>query len=96
MAAAALANLDIIEREGLCERALKLEAPLLEALQPLAEHELVEEVRGGVGVLAAVNLRQELVADEPGLPARSAWRAARPACWFGRSSAARSRSPHRS
>jgi putrescine---pyruvate transaminase len=70
VAAAALANLDIIEREGLCERALKLEAPLFEALQPLAGHELVEEVRGGVGVLAAVNLRRDLVADEPSLPAR--------------------------
>jgi adenosylmethionine-8-amino-7-oxononanoate aminotransferase len=70
VAAAALANLDIIEREGLCERALKLEAPLFEALQPLAGHELVEEVRGGIGVLAAVNLRRDLVADEPSLPAR--------------------------
>ena len=70
MAAAALANLDIMEREGLCERALKLEAPLLDALLPLAEHELVEEVRGGVGLLAAVNLRQDLVADEPSLPAQ--------------------------
>jgi adenosylmethionine-8-amino-7-oxononanoate aminotransferase len=70
VAAAALANLDIIEREGLCERALKLEAPLLEALQPLAAHELVEEVRGGVGILAAVNLRTELVAEDPELPAR--------------------------
>jgi adenosylmethionine-8-amino-7-oxononanoate aminotransferase len=70
VAAAALANLDIMEREGLCERALKLEAPLLDALLPLAEHELVEEVRGGVGLLAAVNLRQDLVADEPSLPAQ--------------------------
>jgi adenosylmethionine-8-amino-7-oxononanoate aminotransferase len=70
VAAAALANLDIMEREGLCERALKLEAPLLEALQPLAAHELVEEVRGGVGILAAVNLRTELVAEDPELPAR--------------------------
>lgn len=70
VAAAALANLDIIEREDLCGRALKLEAPLLEALQPLAAHELVEEVRGGIGLLAAVNLRQDLVAGDPSLPAR--------------------------
>lgn len=40
VAAAALANLDIMEREGLCERAFKLEVPLLEALQPLADHDL--------------------------------------------------------
>ncbi len=70
VAAAAIANLDIMERENLCERALKLESPLLEALRPLADHELVEEVRGGVGLLAAVNLRQDLVADDPTLPAR--------------------------
>jgi adenosylmethionine-8-amino-7-oxononanoate aminotransferase len=70
VAAAAIANLDIMERENLCERALKLEGPLLEALRPLADHELVEEVRGGVGVLAAVNLRRDLVADDPTLPAR--------------------------
>jgi adenosylmethionine-8-amino-7-oxononanoate aminotransferase len=70
VAAAALANLDIMERECLCERALKMETPLFDALAPLADHELVEEVRGGVGLLAAVNLRQELVAADPGLAAR--------------------------
>jgi len=68
VAAAALANLDILERENLCERALKLEAPLFEVLQPLADHELVEEVRGGTGLLAAVNLRRALVAGDPTLP----------------------------
>jgi hypothetical protein len=71
VAAAALANLDIMEREGLPARALALESKLLDALSPLADHELVEEVRGGVGVLAAVNLRQDLVAEDPMLPARA-------------------------
>jgi adenosylmethionine-8-amino-7-oxononanoate aminotransferase len=71
VAAAAIANLDIMEREALPERALTLEAQLYDALAPLADHELVEEVRGGVGVLAAVNLRQDLVADDPMLPART-------------------------
>ena len=70
VAAAAMANVDIMEREDLCGRALKLEAPLFEALQPLAGHELVEEVRGGVGLLAAVNLRHDLLDDDPKLPAR--------------------------
>jgi adenosylmethionine-8-amino-7-oxononanoate aminotransferase len=69
-AAAALANLDILEREDLCGRALALEGPLLDALRPLAEHELVEEVRGGLGLLAAVNLRRELVEADAGLPGR--------------------------
>jgi putrescine aminotransferase len=71
VAAAAIANLDIMEREALPERALTLEAQLYDVLAPLADHELVEEVRGGVGVLAAVNLRQDLVADDPMLPART-------------------------
>jgi putrescine---pyruvate transaminase len=70
VAAAALVNLDIMEREDLCGRARKLERTLLDALAPLADHELVEHVRGGVGVLAAVNLRQDLVADDPTLPAQ--------------------------
>jgi adenosylmethionine-8-amino-7-oxononanoate aminotransferase len=54
--AAALANLDIIEREQLVERATVLERELLEALAPLADHEQVREVRAGTGVLAAVAL----------------------------------------
>jgi putrescine aminotransferase len=70
VAAAALANLDIIERESLCGRARTLEETLVGALGPLADHELVEEVRGGTGVLAAVNLRHDLLADEPTLGAQ--------------------------
>jgi adenosylmethionine-8-amino-7-oxononanoate aminotransferase len=70
VAAAALANLDIMEREDLCGRALELEGQLIGALSPLADHELVEAVRGGVGVLAAVNLRGDLVAGDPALPAK--------------------------
>ena len=72
VAAAALANLDIIERENLCGRALALETQLAEALSSLATHELVSEVRAGVGVLAAVQLEPELVADDPAVTARLA------------------------
>ena len=71
VAAAAIANLDIMEREALPERALTLEAQLYDVLAPLADHDLVEEVRGGLGVLAAVNLRHDLVAHDPMLPARA-------------------------
>ena len=70
VAAAAIANLDIMQREDLCGRARTLESSLLAALAPLAGHELVEEVRGGVGVLAAVNLRQDLVASDASLPSK--------------------------
>jgi len=70
-AAAALANLDIMEREGLCERARELEATLAAALQPLTDMEIVEEVRAGTGVLAAVQLDASVIADDPALPARA-------------------------
>lgn len=57
--AVALANLDIIEREGLIERARVLGRRLLAALAALASHPHVGEVRG-LGLMAAV----ELVADK--------------------------------
>ena len=55
-AAVALANLAIIEREGLLDEASRLESTLAERLRPLADHERVAEVRCGVGALAAVQL----------------------------------------
>ena len=70
VAAAALANLDILEREGLPQRALALEAELAEALAPLAAHPLVDEVRAGTGVMAAVQPRAEAIAEDPALPGR--------------------------
>ncbi len=69
-AAAALANLDIMEREGLCDRALELETALFDVLRPLAQHPLVDEVRGGVGVLAAIQLGADAMADDPTVPGR--------------------------
>ncbi len=70
VAAAALANLDIMEREGLCARGLALERELATALAPLADHDLVEEVRSGTGVLAAVQLSVDRISAEPSLPAK--------------------------
>lgn len=67
VAAAALANLDILERERLVERALGLEAEVAAALAPLAGHALVSEVRAGTGVLAAVQLDPERLAADPAL-----------------------------
>jgi adenosylmethionine-8-amino-7-oxononanoate aminotransferase len=70
VAAAALANLDIIESEALLARAVELEATLAEGLRPLADHELVSEVRAGTGVLAAVQLDPARLADDAGLLGR--------------------------
>jgi L-2,4-diaminobutyrate transaminase len=58
-AAAALANLDILEREGLLRRAAQVGPAFQERLRrSVADHPLVGEVRGE-GLIAAV----ELVAD---------------------------------
>jgi putrescine---pyruvate transaminase len=54
--AAALANLDILEGENLIPRGAELEGVLFDALSRLRDHELVTEVRGGTGLMAAVGL----------------------------------------
>ncbi len=62
--AAALATLEVIERERLCERASELGAAALERLRALkARHPLVADVRG-IGLLLAVELARD------GAPAR--------------------------
>jgi adenosylmethionine-8-amino-7-oxononanoate aminotransferase len=69
---AGLVNLQLMERERIHLRALELESVLHSALAPLVEHELVAEVRGGVGLLAAVQLDPDLVAADPALAGRAA------------------------
>jgi putrescine---pyruvate transaminase len=64
--AAAMANLDIIEREHLVDRVAALEPVLAGALAPLADHPLVDEVRT-VGLLAGVELDAGLREAHPGL-----------------------------
>ena len=61
--AAALANLDILENEGLVSRGSELEGPLMDALEPLASNPVVSEVRGGTGLLAAVGIDAGAVPD---------------------------------
>jgi len=64
-AAVALANLDLIEREGLVERVAELEPVLAAALEPLAGHPLVSEVRAGTGLLGAVEIAEQARAADP-------------------------------
>jgi adenosylmethionine-8-amino-7-oxononanoate aminotransferase len=66
--AAALANLDLLERDGLLARGQQLEGDLFEALRQLDGHELVGEVRGGTGLLGAVELSGDLLAERPAAP----------------------------
>ena len=69
--AAAHANLDMMERESLPGRARALETELAEALAPLASHALVSEVRAGLGVVAAVQLSTDALAEDPALTDRA-------------------------
>jgi len=55
-AAAAMANLDIIEQEDLLAAAARLETSLHQKLAVLADHPAVEEVRSGTGAVAAIQL----------------------------------------
>jgi adenosylmethionine-8-amino-7-oxononanoate aminotransferase len=70
--AAALANIVLLEHDGLLQRGRELELDLLETLAPLSRHESVAEVRGGVGLMAAVELDAGVLAREPGALARVA------------------------
>jgi len=67
-AAVALANLDILEREGLVAAVEVRQVDLARSLRGLAAFDLVSEVRAGVGLMAAVDFTPEALAA--GVPAR--------------------------
>ena len=69
-AAAAMANLDILEREGLVARVASLEPALDRAVRRLEALPGVGEVRT-VGLTAAVAFAAPLLAADPGLPERA-------------------------
>jgi adenosylmethionine-8-amino-7-oxononanoate aminotransferase len=66
--AAALANLDILERENLVVRGRDLEGDLYDALATSRDHPAVGEVRGGIGLMAGVCLAPDLIAARPTAP----------------------------
>jgi putrescine---pyruvate transaminase len=66
-AAAAMANLDILEREALVERVRELEPVLAKAVSRLADAPLVGEIRT-IGLTAAVALKPEVLVADPGTP----------------------------
>lgn len=74
--AAALANLDLLACGGLVHRARELEASFHASLATLADHPHVAEVRGGVGLMAAVALDPELIAGDSDA-VKTLWRRAR-------------------
>jgi putrescine---pyruvate transaminase len=66
---AGLKVMEIIEREGLIQRAVELEDEIYDVLAPLEELDVVASVRRGVGALAAIQLD---VGDDETLPYRAA------------------------
>jgi putrescine---pyruvate transaminase len=70
--AAALATLDIYEREDVIPRGRLLEGPLRDTLKPLESHAAVREVRAGTGLLAAVALSDDALAADAGAVAKVA------------------------
>ncbi|HEX4746830.1 MAG TPA: aspartate aminotransferase family protein [Gaiellaceae bacterium] len=64
---AGLVNLDIIEREGLVERARSLEPVLHSLVEPLRDLPGVADVRAA-GLAAGVELDPEVIARDPGAP----------------------------
>jgi adenosylmethionine-8-amino-7-oxononanoate aminotransferase len=70
--AAALANISLLERDNLLAKGAENEQVLLDALKPLAEHESVAEVRGGVGTLAAIELAPDVLESDRGAVGRVA------------------------
>ncbi|MDA1280748.1 MAG: aspartate aminotransferase family protein [Chloroflexi bacterium] len=63
--AAALANLKIFEREDLVGNSRRMGTYLYEQLQTLFSHNIVGDVRGGLGLLAAVELVSDRKSKSP-------------------------------
>jgi adenosylmethionine-8-amino-7-oxononanoate aminotransferase len=70
--AAALANMAIMEREGLVTRGRELESELYTTLATLADHPLVGEVRGGTGMMTGIALDPDALAADPALMGKAA------------------------
>lgn len=63
--AAALANLEIMENEKMAERSAVMGDYLFERLQDLRKHAIVGDVRGGMGLLCALELVKDRETKEP-------------------------------
>lgn len=69
--AAALANLDILERDGLLARGWAMEDEIAAALGKLSGRPLVGQIRTGIGALGAVSFGAAVLAARPDLPQRT-------------------------
>ena len=69
-AAAGIANCTFLEKEGLIQRGEALEGHLKEALDGSSDSPLIEEVRGGLGLLGAIEFSKERRQVDPGVMGR--------------------------
>jgi adenosylmethionine-8-amino-7-oxononanoate aminotransferase len=70
--AAALENIRILEDEGLLQRGRELEAELFDQMNRAAELPATAEVRGGTGLMAALEISGEIMTRDPGAPVKLA------------------------
>lgn len=68
--AAAIENIRILDEEGLLPRGRELEGALFEQINRSAGFGVVKEVRGGTGLMAAIDLTDEVMAADPGAPVK--------------------------
>jgi adenosylmethionine-8-amino-7-oxononanoate aminotransferase len=66
--AAGLENIRILDDEGLLTRGQELEGALFDQVNRSSDLDVVAEVRGGMGLMAAVDLSEDTLADDPGAP----------------------------
>jgi putrescine aminotransferase len=65
VAAAALATIEVMERDAVAAHVLAMESVLVEMLENLTDHPLVSGHRSGVGLLGAVVLDSDRLAGDP-------------------------------
>jgi adenosylmethionine-8-amino-7-oxononanoate aminotransferase len=70
--AAGLANLDVLEEDGLLERGRELEGKLFEQVTRAEGFDAIAEVRGGTGLMAAAQLNDEILGADPTAPIKLA------------------------
>jgi putrescine aminotransferase len=70
--AAGLANLDVLEEDGLLERGRELEGKLFEQVTRAEGFDAIAEVRGGTGLMAAAQLNDEILKADPTAPIKLA------------------------
>ncbi len=83
--AAALATIEVIEEENLCERSAHLGQILLKRMKQMkSQHPIIGEVRG-LGCLLGIELVKDKTSKEPFERSRASWSTRRPSAraWPG-------------